>query len=367
MNIQKIFEKRNKFDIFCSEVKEKKFAVIIYGVGSYCAYFLLPAIIKSGIIPQAICDGNERRVGQSLCVGEKHCFTIRSLQDVLQEFKTIKVIIGSAEHSEDIKSTLCNFFSKDDIYDNFFCYESLKDMEGFKQFLISNEERLMRLYNDLEDKKSKKVLENVLYGRTLFDYSFFTSIFEENQYFPNQVVDLSNNEVFIDAGAYDGDTLRTFLEHTEGQFNKYYAFEPNEELYRCLQEKQERDARIVCIKKAVGKEKKEAFLLDKAAGSGFVMEENEHDASRIQVIDLDELEFKNVTYIKMDIEGSEMDALIGATELIKRCRPKLAICIYHKYTDILEIPEYIRSLNLDYKLYMRHHSKIYSETVLYAI
>ena len=69
----------------------------------------------------------------------------------------------------------------------------------------------------------------------------------------------------------------------------------------------------------------------------------------------------------MDIEGTEMEALKGAEYIIKKYKPKLAISIYHKPEDIVEIPKYILNINPDYKLYLRHYSDNAGETVLYAI
>ena len=68
----------------------------------------------------------------------------------------------------------------------------------------------------------------------------------------------------------------------------------------------------------------------------------------------------------MDIEGSEQDALLGAAGIIRRDRPRLAICIYHKPEDLYEIPFLIKELVPEYRLYIRHHSDTYAETVLYA-
>ena len=84
----------------------------------------------------------------------------------------------------------------------------------------------------------------------------------------------------------------------------------------------------------------------------------------------EELSGEDVTLIKMDIEGSELSALMGAEKIIKRCFPKLAICVYHRVDDFITIPQYIRSLSSDkirYKFYMRHHAAWMAETVLYAI
>ena len=69
----------------------------------------------------------------------------------------------------------------------------------------------------------------------------------------------------------------------------------------------------------------------------------------------------------MDVEGAELESLKGAQKVIQRDKPKLAICIYHKPEDMVEIPLYIKELIPEYKLYIRHHSNYIFETVLYAI
>lgn len=73
-----------------------------------------------------------------------------------------------------------------------------------------------------------------------------------------------------------------------------------------------------------------------------------------------------VTFIKMDIEGAEYQSLLGASEMIKKYKPKLAVCLYHKLEDIIEIPYIILSMNPDYKLAIRHYTTCSWETVLYA-
>ena len=85
------------------------------------------------------------------------------------------------------------------------------------------------------------------------------------------------------------------------------------------------------------------------------------------LIDLDTcLKDKKVTFIKMDVEGAELEALKGARDLILINRPKLAICIYHKVDDIFTLPQYLLSLHSDYKFALRHYGLSDTETVLYA-
>lgn len=76
---------------------------------------------------------------------------------------------------------------------------------------------------------------------------------------------------------------------------------------------------------------------------------------------------ERVTMIKMDIEGSELEALRGARKTICRDKPRLAVCIYHKAEDMTEVPLYIKELVPEYRLYVRHHSKEIGETVFYAV
>ena len=90
-------------------------------------------------------------------------------------------------------------------------------------------------------------------------------------------------------------------------------------------------------------------------------------SSEIEVTSLDDTITGKVSFIKMDIEGSEMDALKGAKETIQKNHPKLAICIYHSNEDMLRIPEFIHELVPEYELYIRAHTMGIAETVLYAI
>ena len=80
------------------------------------------------------------------------------------------------------------------------------------------------------------------------------------------------------------------------------------------------------------------------------------------------LRHEKVSFIKMDIEGSELEALKGAQTIIKEQRPKMAICVYHKIEDLWKIPLFLHKINPEYKIYIRHHAKFWvSETVCYAI
>ncbi len=93
----------------------------------------------------------------------------------------------------------------------------------------------------------------------------------------------------------------------------------------------------------------------------------ENGSTVIRTMPIDRVVREKVTFIKMDVEGAELKSLMGAHDTILRDRPKLAVSIYHKYEDMIQIPLYIKSLVPEYRLYVRHYSNNACETVLYAI
>jgi hypothetical protein len=89
--------------------------------------------------------------------------------------------------------------------------------------------------------------------------------------------------------------------------------------------------------------------------------------STVKALRLDDYVFEfPPTFIKLDIEGSEMNALVGAKNTILKHKPKLAVCVYHKPTDLWEIPLFLKKLVPEYTIHLRHHSDFLNETVCYA-
>ena len=102
-------------------------------------------------------------------------------------------------------------------------------------------------------------------------------------------------------------------------------------------------------------------------GSHIALQDAGSSGKRVEVVRLDDAVDDGVTYIKMDIEGAELNALAGCQETIRTNRPKLAICVYHRPSDYFEIPRLIHLMRPDYRLYLRQHSPFNIDTVLYAV
>ena len=195
------------------------------------------------------------------------------------------------------------------------------------------------------------------------DVPFFS---KKDQYFVKDIVPLSESEVFIDCGAFDGDTMKDFIKATKGKYQSIICFEPVEEFHKRL-EKRGAGKKVTAIRAGVYKEST-TLQFNAEAGKGSSISSNAAHTISIPVRAIDDVpECSTATFIKMDVEGSELDALKGAKQTILNNKPKLAICLYHRPKDFVEIPKWIHNLVPEYKLYVRHHSFSINETVLYAI
>jgi FkbM family methyltransferase len=248
--------------------------------------------------------------------------------------------------------------------------EPNEKMKASGQFYEQNHERLKNVLDLLADEKSKKVLGGVIQYR-IHKTPISTELYSENdQYFVKGLIHISPGEVFIDGGAYTGDTIQQFMDTARRQkvrYKKIIAFEPDEKNYKMLSNYYGKKDNVELIKK--GLSFKEDTLYFKTAGAAACIVDNDIEASyKVPVVNIDSVKAcREATWIKMDIEGAEMDALRGAEETIKRNRPKLTICIYHSDEDMIRIIEYIHDIVPEYKLYVRHHSNSSVETVVYAL
>jgi len=203
----------------------------------------------------------------------------------------------------------------------------------------------------MEDDISKNVIAKLIQYRAQGEYDY-RPIFEENQYFANGVWNgFSQEEVVVDAGAYDGDSVKEFIRHIASNLKEIYAFEPDLNNFKKLQKLASEDARIKPMPYAVWDQNGDISFCESGDANSRI--EDGHGTRKIKTCALDNvLTDKTVTFIKMDVEGAELNALRGAKDIIVKHHPKLAICVYHKADDIWAISSYIKELVPEYKLYL---------------
>ena len=191
--------------------------------------------------------------------------------------------------------------------------------------------------------------------------------FEPKQYFPEDIIHLTEKECFVDGGAYTGDTVASFVELVGNKFEKIYAFELEPNNYKKCKENLQGDDRIEVFPYGISDSEKEVFIsLGKSDLTHRISSKGDNLA---RTVSLDKvLEKRRVTFIAMDIEGEELKALEGAKGIISGQKPTLAISAYHKASDIFDIPLWIKAMSADYKIYFRHHGNAcLFDTVCYGI
>jgi FkbM family methyltransferase len=181
----------------------------------------------------------------------------------------------------------------------------------------------------------------------------------DNIYFEDFITQ-RDDEHYVDCGAADGDTAREFMKWSP-QWSRITAFEPDLDNFKKLSAV---DAGIHCYGDAIGDH--DHMVRFKATKDYSSHVDSKGDES-VLCVALDGLNIPIPTFIKMDIEGSELEALWGARRIIKEHSPVLAICAYHEAEHLWEIPLLIHALNPEYELFLRRYAESTFELVWYAV
>ena len=238
-------------------------------------------------------------------------------------------------------------------------------------FLKDNVVSLKEFYQSLGDYRSKKVFYAIVNNWYNYDFLTLEEVSDKTftHYFDLDIIPSCQEEVFVDLGAYTGDSIMDFIK-TFGRdsYQKIYAYEMTSDSITFLKDNLQKYPAIIYREKAiadfVGKGK---IILNQISSSANQIKEAENGL--LEVTTLDEDIKEKITFLKMDIEAGEYAALKGATKHICEDSPKLAISIYHGFTDFIRIWQYISAINHEYNYYLRYYGgPIFpTEIVLYAI
>ena len=358
-----IRNERNFAEEFLRNLNSTDIIVLCGGGGALCWYCRF--LDSNSVRPNYIID-------KGCSHGEKFGIPIVTYEFIMNEImlQDCKFVITAPKYREEIIENIKGFYGDVKVYsfEAEIYYMFLRDINGYRNYLLSNYSELVWLYEVLEDEKSRETFISIIKGRISGEQKYFADCMTPDQYFPEDIISLTSNEIIVEAGSNDGKTLLDIINKSAGLYDRIYCFEPDKECINRLEKIVSDNRSIYLIRKGVGEKNcKVFFKTDSEYGASHIVENQDYDYS-IDITSMDEeLGELDVTYIKMDIEGMELECLKGAINIITRCKPKLAICVYHKKEDIIEIPRLIMSLNSEYKLYLRHHNWGATETVLYAV
>ena len=216
----------------------------------------------------------------------------------------------------------------------------------------------------LADKASLKVFDDITKFRLSGDYSFMVdySVRLADQYFES-FFELKKGEVFVDCGGFDGDTTEQFCKRCP-KYGQVWFFETSPANMAKAKSRLTGCHNIHFFQEGVSDQCGQLIFNPDAGSASSVSTIGD---IRIPVTTIDAKISGPVSFIKMDLEGWEMKALVGAKQCISENQPKLAIAVYHNAADFWKIPQLVLSMRSDYDLYLRHYTEGWSETVMYFI
>ncbi len=351
--MKNIFEnKKSVWEVL--ETTEKP--IVLYGMGDG-ADKVINQLEKLGVKPSAVMASDDFVRGQFF-----RGFKVQKLSDIEEIYDDFIIALCFGSQLEDVMNHIKAVAEKhtvlvpsvpvfgDNIFDKVFAEKYFS--------LIS------KAYDVLEDDFSKEVYKNLL----LFQYTgelpyLFEAESSKDEAFKN-ILQLGDNEFFADLGACKGDTIEEFLGYVS-DYEKILAFEPNTKNFEKLKLYCEGVKNTEIWNVAVHS-KEDVLYFNKKSGRSSA-ETGSGVAVRATSLD-NILQDRKATYVKMDVEGCEAQAIEGAVNVLSKHKPKLNLAVYHRSEDIFSVPLLIKTINPDYKIYLRHHPYIpHWDTNIYCI
>lgn len=379
--------------------------VVIFGAGGL-GREMNSTLKYAGVNAVAFCDNDAAKAGSSI-----DGLPVISFHQLAHEHLGSLVIIAVSKHRATLARQLmdagvaatnlsCVNDESDFVYMYsmigsqvlFSSYEAHCQPKSYLDYLIDNQDRVARAHDLLHDAKSKSLILAKLalmasnrsfelfrnfirdFSEPYHDFGFagYDGTPEDHYYFNNDVIDLDDGEIYVDIGAYDGDTTITFTEacrHRGIEYERIFAFEPDTACYKKLLAMSSAYPNLSCHQQGLWSESttlrfesSENSIHDQAAVI------SELGNIEIEVVSLDDfLKGEKVTLIKADPGGNVIPQVLrGAARTIRKYHPKLALGAYHGADSIFEIPTLLHDICPDYRISLRHNTFHLCDTDLIA-
>lgn len=333
--------------------------VVLYGMGDG-ADKILDRFAQLGIAAAGVFASDEFVRGHSF-----RGFRVQKLSEVVEQFgEDIVIVIAFASQRPEV---LDKMYALDARFDVVAPDVPVVPGPVFDEaFVRAHQGQMEQAYALLADEQSRRVFLDTVRFKLSGKLSYLRASETDKDEIFRTVLKPGAEEHFADLGAYNGDTIRELLSYTGGAFASITALEPDRRNFRKLTAWAEQNLSGPVTLEQAGAWQEDTVLrfADKAGRQSRVAAEGRE--TRMRALD-SVLDGRPCTYLKMDVEGAEREAIRGAAQTIRQYRPKLNIAAYHRSADFFELPLILHVLCPDYRLYLRHHPYVPAwDTNLYA-
>lgn len=348
-------------------------SAIIWGSGE-SGDWVRKYIESEGVIPVCYIDNYKPKQGT-----EKNGLMIFSFEDAISKYEDACICIGSLWADEIIGQIKKQ---------NPKVLERTLDFRGamvweIKEKLFKSEEAIHiknniagydNLLIKLHDDESKRVMKGILNYRITRDGKYLKEIVSDGEEYidriivPDNLFNRPNGEI-VDGGAFDGDTIEGLFRNFNTDGLTIHCYEPSKVNADRIRNKKMlwNNINIIVHESGLQAHAGSGALVGTGFGGVIVSEELKGtNTDSVSLECIDNVNWNDLRMIKLDIEGAERDALLGGLKSIKKFRPVLSICVYHRQDDLLAISEFISNID-NYRIYLRHYMNATSETIMYGI
>jgi FkbM family methyltransferase len=346
----------------------------LYGAGSLGA-FVLPRLRAAGIEPVAFADDTPEKQGRYLegvpILGPREAlarhgsdlvFVVTMLNPNLK-FSAAKRRLAElgAEHVVSFLHVAHRF---PDLFLPYIQFD-------LPERLLAQAPEIQYLARVLADDESRRQLIAHLEFRLKLDFDALPARIEGGYFAADFLAALPANTIYVDCGAYDGDTIRLFLARQQNRFARILAFEPDPHNYRRLSGyiqglPPDIRTKIIVHQAGVGSRRHRSSFNACGNMAAALSPEGQIEVDILplhECLDADE----SLTVIKYDVEGAEREALEGTAPLIRRRAPILMVSVYHQPDDLWKIPLLLNGFDVGYRLYLRTLGEDGMDVICYGV
>lgn len=276
-------------------------------------------------------------------------FCVTSYEELKRQFSEMIILVCFGSHLDSVIDNIHRLERDNELYlpDVPVCGQEIFDLN----FAVKYKDELEKVYNCLADDMSKKVFRNTVYYKLTGRSEYLTDIETPRR----EVFDILSlkGESFLDLGAFNGDTVEEFIKYCP-DYRDIVALEPDLRNFKKLTRNTENIKNITLINKAISNNIG-IINISKNKGRGNSQSGKTVESLTTTISEIAKTNYP--TFIKMDVEGAELSAIIGGQEIIAK-RPKMQIAAYHRSEDLFSLPLEVKKINPDYKIYMRKHKAL---------